>query len=198
MKSSYRSFNACSSKLGFLFGHRTIFPAVLLAVCLGLVRPASAQVVPSGDMGGFTLVAGGTASGYDIQYGHQKLAGMAAVVDVDTRRRFGFEGEARWLLYHQHNDVHVTDWLAGGRYHFSRGKFQYYGKGLVGVGQFQFPYNYAHGTYLVIAPGGGVDYRWRRKIGFRVADFEYQYWPQFTYGAMSTWGVSVGVQYHIF
>jgi hypothetical protein len=197
MKSSNRSGNVWVG-MGILLSRRTVFLAALVAVCLGLARLSSAQVVPSADMGGFTLVAGATASGYDIQYGQQKLLGVAAVVDVDTRRRFGFEGEARWLQYHQANDVHVTDWLAGPRYHFSRGKFQYYVKGLAGVGQFQFPYDYAHGTYLVIAPGGGVDYRWRRKVSFRLADFEYQYWPQFTYGAMTTFGVSAGVRYHIF
>jgi hypothetical protein len=197
MKSSNNSGNVCGGKLGILFS-RAVFPALLVAVCLVLARPAHAQVVPSADAGGFTLIAGGTASGYDIQYGHQKLLGVAAFVDADTRRRIGFEGEARWLQYHQSNDVHVTDWLAGPRFHLSKGKFQYYAKGLVGVGKFQFPFNYAHGTYLVIAPGGGVDYRWSRKVSFRLADFEYQYWPQFTYGAMSTYGVSVGVRYHIF
>ena len=32
--------------------------------------------------------------------------------------------------------------------------------------------------------GGGVDFRWTRSITLRVADFEYQDWPQFTYGNM--------------
>ena len=197
MKSSNRSGNVWVG-MGILFSRRSVLLAALVAACLGIVSPSSAQVVPSADMGGFTLVAGATASGFDIQYGQQKLAGVAAVVDVDTRRRFGFEGEARWLRYHQTNDVHVTDWLAGPRYHFSRGRFQYYVKGLVGVGQYQYPFDLGHDNDLVIAPGGGVDYRWRRRVSFRLADFEYQYWPQFHFGAMTTFGVSAGVRYHIF
>jgi hypothetical protein len=175
-----------------------LFPVLAVLVLLAGTRPVSAQVASSGDAGGFTLSAGATASGYEVQYGEQKLLGVAAIVDVDTRRRIGLEAEARWLLFHQTNDLHVTTWEAGPRYHFTHGKFQFYGKGLIGVGQFNFPYNYAKGTYLLIAPGGGVDYRWSRKVTFRLADVEYQYWPQFTYGAMTSVGVSVGVRYNIF
>jgi hypothetical protein len=198
MKNFYHSGPLRRGKLAIMFGGRAVFPAVLAAVCLAFVHPAAAQVVPSGDAGGFTLVAGGTASGYAVQYGQQKLLGVAAVVDVDTRRRIGIEGEARWLMYHETDGLHATTWSIGPRYHFSKGKLQFYSKGLIGIGDFTFPYNYAHGSYLVISPGGGVDYRWRHKVSFRLADFEYQYWPQFTYGAMSSYGLSAGVRYHIF
>lgn len=172
--------------------------SVLVAFGSGLARTASAQVVFTGDKGGYSITAGATASGYHIQYGQQNLIGIAGVVDVDTRRRFGLEAEGRWLVFNETNQLTATTWMAGPRYHHTWGKFQVYGKGLVGMGQFTFPYNYAHGDYLVIAPGGGVDYRWKRKISFRVADFEYQIWPQFTYGSMSSAGISAGVLYHIF
>jgi hypothetical protein len=32
----------------------------------------------------------------------------------------------------------------------------------------------------------------------RLADVEYQFWPQFTYGSMTSAGVSVGLRYNIF
>jgi hypothetical protein len=35
-------------------------------------------------------------------------------------------------------------------------------------------------------------------VSFRLADAEYQVWPQFTFGSMSSYGVSAGVLYHIF
>jgi hypothetical protein len=108
------------------------------------------------------------------------------------------EAEGRWLMFHETNQLHATTWLVGPRYHFTRGKFQFYGKGLVGEGQFTFPYDYAQGHYLVIAPGGGIDYRWKRHISLRIADMEYQIWPQFTFGSMRSYGVSAGVLYHIF
>jgi hypothetical protein len=198
MKSTDHFTGAAGRKPELRLARRAVFMAVLLFACLGLARNASAQVVFAGDEGGLTLTAGATASGYEVQYGEQKLLGIAAVVDVDTRRRFGLEAEGRWLMFHETNQLHATTWMAGPRYHFTRGKFQYYGKGLVGVGQFYFPYNLAQGNYLVIAPGGGVDYRWTRRVSFRLADVEYQFWPQFTFGSMSSYGVSAGVRYHIF
>jgi hypothetical protein len=198
MKSFCHSGKVSGGKLGIQHCGRTVLFAVLAVVGMGTARIAAAQVVPSADAGGFTLAAGGTASGYEVQYGEQKLLGVSAVVDADTRRRFGIEAEARWLILHETDGLHATTWSIGPRYHFSKGKFQFYVKGLVGFGDFTFPYDYAHGRYLVISPGGGVDYRWRRKVSFRLADFEYQYWPQFTYGAMSSYGVSAGFRYHIF
>jgi hypothetical protein len=198
MKSTYQFTETAGRKPESQLGRHAVFMAVLLSAFLGLARNASAQVVFSGDKGGITLAAGATASGYEVQYGQQKLLGVAGVVDVDTRRRFGLEAEGRWLMFHETNQLHATTWMAGPRYHFTSGKFQFYGKGLVGMGQFYFPYNYAQGNYLVIAPGGGVDYRWKRRISFRLADVEYQIWPQFTFGSMTSYGVSAGVRYHIF
>jgi hypothetical protein len=198
MKSSNQFGKVSREKLGMLEMRHALFMAALLVLGLCLARTASGQVVYTGDKGGYALSAGVTASGYQVQYGQEKLGGIAGVVDLDTRRRIGIEAEGRWLMFNSPDQTQVKTWMGGARYHFSRGKFQIYGKGLIGIGQFTFPYNYAQGNYLVIAPGAGVDYRWTHKISFRLADFEYQIWPQFTYGSMDSPGVSVGVQYHIF
>jgi hypothetical protein len=197
MNSSNHSCKVAREKLSVLRS-RAILLIALLGIYLGMARTASAQVVFHGDKGGFVFTAGATASGYEVQYGQQKLLGVAAVVDVDSHRRLGLEGEGRWLLFNGANQVQATTYMGGPRYRVDFGKFQVYGKGLVGVSQFTFPYNLAQGNYLVIAPGGGVDYHWKRKISFRLADFEYQIWPQFTYGTMSSAGISAGVLYHIF
>jgi hypothetical protein len=198
MKSSYQSGKSARKKLVKLaLGRHAILMAVLLAVFLGMARTASAQVVYSGDKGGFAVSAGAAASGFQVQYGQQKLLGFSGVVDIDTRRRFGLEGEGRWLMFHNPNQIQSKTYMGGVRYHYAFGKYQVYGKGLVGVGQFTFPYKYAQGNYLVIAPGAGVDYRWTRRISFRV-NVEYQFWPQFTFGSMGAIGGDVGIQYHIF
>jgi hypothetical protein len=171
---------------------------LLLAICFGLARPALAQVIPEGDEGGLKIWAGGTASGYDLQYGERKMLGIAAFADVSTNRRFGVEGEARWLVFNQTANVKTTTYMIGPTYHRDFGRFQPYVKGLVGFGDFNFPYNLAHGSYLVIAPGGGVDYRISRRIRIRAADFEYQIWPEFTYGSMSSYGISTGLRIRVF
>src|ERR1700679_3348465 len=111
-------------------GHPLVLLAPLLQTVLTMARSAPAQVVNAGDQGGVTLTAGATASGYQVQYGEQKLLGVAGVVDLDTRRRFGLEVEGRWLMFHETNQLHATTYLAGPRYHFSHAKFQYYAKAL--------------------------------------------------------------------
>lgn len=198
-----------SGKMGLRPGCKAILPAILLAVFLTMARPASAQAVPSADAGGLTLSAGGTASGYYLQYGEVKMLGATGFVDLGSRRRLGIEGEARWLIFHltnnnATNDIHATTYAIGPRYtlHFI-GKFQPYAKALLGVGQFNFPYNDGHDNTLVVAPGGGVDYHINRRIRLRLADIEYQYWPQFAYSksstsAMSSFGVSSGIRVRIF
>ena len=178
---------------------RTLRPGALVVLVLGLAAalPARAQIVPTADAGGANISAGVMGSGFYLKYGERKMLGIAAFVDVDTRRRLGFEAEGRWLRFHQTADVNAATYLVGGRYHYDINRFQLYGKGLVGVGQFNFPYGLAHGNYLVIAPGAGVDYVLTRRIFWRV-DAEYQDWPQFTFGAMSSYGVSTGIRFRVF
>jgi hypothetical protein len=174
------------------------FPIVLLAAFLGLTYAAHAQVVPAGERGGLSLSAGGTASGYSLGYGDQKLLGTSAFVDVDGRQHLGVEGEARWLNFYKTNDEHASTYMIGPRYSMYFGRFQPYVKGLVGDGQFTFPYILAHDNVLVVAPGGGVDFRLTRRIRLRAVDFEYQIWPKFYYGLMSSYGVSTGIRIKIF
>jgi hypothetical protein len=186
-------------------GIRSIFPvsgtALLLTACLSVLAPASAQVVPAATAGGFTVSAGAAASGFYLQYGGRKVLGISGFVDADTKRGLGIEAEGRWLEFHQTANVHAETYLVGPRYHMNFGKFQPYAKGLVGVGDFNFPYNYGHGSYLVISPGAGVDYRLNRRLHWR-AEAEYQLWPQFNYGAantsMTSLGVSTGIRVRIF
>ena len=171
---------------------------VLTVFAFSVGRQACAQAVESGDAPHYLVWGGAGASGYTLQYGDRKNLGITGWVDADTVHRFGVEAEGRWLEYHQIANVHVETYLGGGRYHFDVGRFQPYAKGLVGVGEFTFPYNYATGGYLVIAPGAGLDYRLSHRWSVRAVDFEYQYWPQFTYGAMTSVGITTGLRYRIF
>jgi hypothetical protein len=162
-------------------------------------RVAQAQVQAPGDQGGLILSAGAMGSGYTIQYGQRKMAGITAFVDADTKRRLGIEAEGRWLEYFQTANVHVETYSIGGRYHFDAGRrFEPYAKGLVGFGDFNFPYNYASGRYLVVTAGGGLDFHWTPRVTIRAVDFEYQDWPQFTFGNMNSFGVNAGFRVRFF
>jgi hypothetical protein len=173
-----------------------LLPLLLLAVCL--VPSTQAQTVQAANQGGLPLSAGGTVSGYQLGYGQIKILGGTAFVDADTLHHFGVEGEFRMLTFHlkanQNVDENAKTYLAGPRYSRHYGRFQPYVKGLVGIGQFNYPYNYAKETDLVVAGGGGVDYRLTNRIRWRAADFEYQMWPQFTFGRMSSYGLSSGIR----
>ncbi len=162
-------------------------------------RSARAQVAEAADAGGVVVTVGGLASYYSVSYGSRQLAGFGAFVDAEPKGRPGVEAEYRNLLWQQTADVHLSTWLIGPRYGFHDfHRFQPYVKVLVGNGEFSFPYGYAHGSYFVLAPGGGVDYHFNRRISFRVADFEYQDWPQFTFGNMSSFGVSSGIRIRVY
>lgn len=204
MKSFHR-FNPSRSSAFRLLSCRGAFLSVLLvAVCLGLGRPAYAQAVPSAYEDAIRFSAGGTASGYHLGYGEVNLLGASAFVDFEGMHHFGVEGEARWLAFHLSDkngpeaDEHTSTYLAGPRYSRYYGKFQPYAKVLVGLGHFTYPYHYAKENDFVVAPGGGFDFRLTRRIRFRAVDFEYQAWPQFNYGLMSSYGVSSGIRIKIF
>jgi len=170
-----------------------------LALFLALGPGARAQVTAAGDKGGLAISVGALGSGEYLQYGGRKMIGLTAFVDADTRRRIGVEAEARWLEWHQSADVHAETYSIGPRYHFDfKTRFQPYVKGLIGEGNFTFPYNLASGHYLVLTAGGGLDYQLNRRIHIRAADFEYQDWPQFTYGNMTAASVSAGLRVRVF
>jgi hypothetical protein len=172
--------------------------ALLLAGGLLLGSAAFSQVVPAREPGGFSVFAGGAVSAFTLQYGRRKMLGVSAVVDVDSNGALGLQGEARWLIFNQTAQVNATTWLAGPRYRRRVGRIEIYAKGLAGVGQFNFPYNDAYGRYLVIAPGGGADLTLSNRLRLRLADCEYQFWPQFTFGAMTSYGLSAGLRLRIF
>jgi hypothetical protein len=188
-----------SGQLDIRWRRNAVLSLVLLALSVAVAKPALGQVKESAEVGGVMLSAGGTFSGYYVGYGQRTLLGPAAFVDVTTRGPLGMEAEARWLNLNETAGVHDQTYLAGPRIAIKDlGRFRPYAKVLFGVGQFTFPYNYAHGSYFVVAPGAGCDFRINHRIYLRLVDFEYQDWPQFTYGALPSYGISSGIRIRLF
>jgi hypothetical protein len=144
------------------------------------------------------LSAGATGSSVYLQYGERKMIGLTGYVDLDARRRLGIEAEGRWIEFHQFANVHAETYSIGARYHRTYGRYQPYVKGLIGFGDFNFPYSLATGRYLVATAGGGLDLLLTDRIQIRAVDAEYQDWPQFTFGNMTMFAVSSGLRVHIF
>jgi hypothetical protein len=196
MKRSHPSSSEFCATARFL--RRAALSAALAILCFAGSVAASAQVVPAGFQDRIKLSVGGTASEYYLQYGQTRLLGVTAFSDFDAWRHFGIEGEARFLEFDQPKNVHAETYLAGPRYKIYLGKFQVYGKGLIGFGQFHYPYGYGRDNDFVVAPGGGIDYHISPRVHLRLADFEYQYWPEFHYGPMSSFGISAGLRVKVF
>jgi opacity protein-like surface antigen len=87
------------------------------------------------------------------------------------------EAEARFLRFNSFYGETEDNYLAGPRYTVRKfGKLEPYAKFLVGIGEIQYPFQIGSGTYLALAPGGGVTYRLSRRWAVR-GEYEYQFWP---------------------
>lgn len=175
---------------------------VLVALCLafGLLgsSAASAQVVPAGYQERIAIHAGGTASEAYLEFGQTRLLGATAFADIDIYRHYGIEGEARFLEFNQPKNIHAETYLGGPRARLNVGRFQVYAKGLIGLGVFHYTYGYGGDSDFVAAGGGGVDFHISPRVHLRLADAEYQYWPEFHYGPMSSFVLSAGLRIRVF
>jgi hypothetical protein len=183
----------------FEFPARLWFLLLAPALFFALGNAARAQVVPAGYQGSLKLSAGVMGSDDTLQYGSRRMYGAGFFVDAESTSHLGFEAEGRWIDFHQTAGVHAETYSAGVRYHFDLGpRWQPYAKGLVGLGNFTYPYNLGQDRDLVVTAGGGVDFHWKRRIYLRVADLEYQDWPEFHYGGMTSLNASAGIKVRIF
>lgn len=174
---------------------KIVLLAGFLAGCLG----AHAQVAPAAKGSPVSLYAGGQFSLFKPDYGTNWLSGVGAYVDFNLTPRFAVEGEARFLRFNQKLEVHEDNYLIGPKITFPHRRWGPYAKVLLGAGEINFPYSYAHGGYFDLALGGGVDYRPNRKWKLRVVDVEYQTWPGFLNSkGLTPWGLSFGASYRIF
>jgi opacity protein-like surface antigen len=158
-------------------GLRLICRMAALAAALVAAR---AQVVPSATGPGHSLWVGGAYSNINASFpyaGNQRLWGITGFADYNVKGHIGVEAETNFLRFNSFYGETEDNYLAGGRYLVERfGKFQPYGKFLVGLGKIQYPFSIGSGTYLALAPGGGLNYRLSRRFSLR-AEYEYQMWP---------------------
>lgn len=180
--------------------HRLGLGIFLLATVLTLMmgaKPVHAQAKATASGPGAFVSAGGGVSAFQADYGQRVIGGGMIFVDVHPTWRYGIEAEARFLNKHTDEGVKQTDYLVGPQVYLRSHAWRPYGKFLVGVGEMDFPFGYAHGNYLALAPGGGVDYVLSDRLIVRAIDFEYQSWPKFTYGSLHPYGLSAGISFRI-
>lgn len=172
----------------------SILTCLLLAMA-GLTGMAGAQASPTATGPGAYVVLGVGASAYHTEYGQRVLGGFQGWVDFKPIPRLSLEGEVRVLDRNEDLGAHASTYLLGPRFSRQRRGVEPYVKALAGSGHFVFPYHYATGNYFVVGGGGGVDVHVGDRLRVRLVDVEYQKWPRFSFGSMSSYGVSVGVSY---
>lgn len=179
MRSLLRSTRALVAAMGFL---------------LTTVATAGGQAVPTASGPGGYLSLGGGLSFFQADYGGQKLAGGFVYADSNPQWRVGLEGEARYLRLHNFEQVTETNYVGGLRVQLLHPRrYQPYVKFLAGMGRVTLPFGYAHGAFLDYVPGAGLDLAITPSVTLRAVDVEYQHWPRFTFGALSPYGVSMGL-----
>jgi len=171
-----------------------LFAVLALTFCAG----AYAQDLPAAKGPGSYLALGGTVSAFNSDYGQRDLGGASLYVDANIYKRIGIEAEARTLRFHSDDGMRQTTYLAGPRLSRDFRSLRVYTKVMAGRGTFEFPYGYARGSYFATAAGMGVDWRVKHsRLLVRIVDFEYQRWPQFTFGDLKPYGFSTGLSLRI-
>lgn len=168
------------------------------AVLFGAPEAAAQAVYTATGPGSFISV-GVAVSGFQQDYGTHYVGGETVFVDANLYRRIGIEAEVRRLNYRTIEDVKENTYLVGPRYTGLGHNLRPYAKFLIGRGTLDFPYHYAVGTYFVMAPAAGLDWHLgNSRFTVRVADFQYQIWPQFTYGELHPYGITSGISFDVF
>ncbi len=170
---------------------------LLLGALASGARVARAQALPTATGPGGFIAVGAMGSGFQVDYGKRWIGGGGVYADANLTWRYGLETEVRQLRYHQEAGVRESTYLIGPRVTLRPTGVMPYAKVLVGVGGFRYPYGYAKGNYLVIAPGAGIDYSLGDRLTLRLLDFEYQDWQNFTYGHLHPYGISFGVSVRV-
>jgi len=184
-----------------------VLTIALLALAANL-RPASAwsQASYAGRQDVRSIWAGGECSWFSASFPYQSgqhISGCGAFANVRFTYHLDVEGNARWLAFGGYAGTTERSLLIGPRYIVHRyGKFEPYGKFLIGQGEIQYPYGIGSGSYFALAPGDGVNYRASRRLTVR-AEYEYQFWldsPGFglkPQHALHPNGINVGVAYRL-
>jgi opacity protein-like surface antigen len=153
-------------------------PMMLFAALVHV--PLRAQAAPAAYRTPHLLWVGAEYSDMSASFPYQssqRLEGVGVFADFKLNGRVGLEGDARFLHFGGFEDSTESSYLAGPKaYFFTRGRFQPYGKLLVGVGKIHYPFEIGDSSYFALAPGAGSGYRLSRHWMLR-AEYEYQIWP---------------------
>jgi hypothetical protein len=197
---------------------KLLVPPILTVSLLFAAGPAFSQTTaPYQAKGGIPIVIGGGPSAFNPDWGHGIMYGGSVWVDWYPRNLphslsgLGVEVEARDISLDRHPEPNQPprsgqantkeDTVGGGPIYTWRHfrNFHPYLKGIFSQGSIDFispSPTYSHDTRLVMAGGGGFEYRVYRPIWVR-ADYEYQSWGKLfaNNDVLTPEGLTVGISY---
>lgn len=150
---------------------------------LSLASVAHSQALPTAVAKG-QLQVGFDWSYAKPDYGEKAIQGAGAYADFNFLPHIGAEAEYHYISLITPTDLGENSLLVGPRFVLPHGRFDFYAKGLIGIGDIVIqevadnPEGGA-GRYTAIALGGGIDVAVSKHIIAR-GDFEYQHWNYLT------------------
>ncbi|MGO8758733.1 MAG: outer membrane beta-barrel protein [Terracidiphilus sp.] len=191
---------------------RLFVPLILAVSLLTAAAPAFSQVAAAYSVPAAPWSVGIGPSSYDVDWGHGRMIGGTVWADwypqaIETFthvRGLGVEMEARDISLDQNlpTQKNMRQDTAGGglifNWHLTK-RFHPYFKGLLEDGSVDFypTPKYSHDTRLLVASGGGIEYRFLGPFKVR-ADYEYQYWIGPLIGnTLNPQGFTLGIAYDL-
>ena len=131
-------------------------------------------------------------------YTPQTLYGFSLYADLNLTRNLGAEVSIHQINLGGNRYFGENSYVLGPRYIFHYKRFNPYAKALLGYGVFQdnFPdHKHTSDAYFSYGIGGGVDYHLTDRVNLRLADVEFQKWPNFPPTGLSPVVYTFGAAY---
>ena len=167
---------------------------LLLAFFLGGASQAFAQASPTASRVGDAQIGIGYSSAKP-DYVQTTFQGVAAYADFDFKVHLGVEAEFHQVGSTAGDQMYERTYEIGARYFRTYGPLVPFVKGMVGRGDFNYPYSEANLAYNLFAGGAGADFKVGPYLRVR-AEYEYQKWSSFPNGGLNPQLVTIGVAYH--
>ncbi len=153
-----------------------------------------AQAIPTASrVGDLQLGVGYSSAKPD--YSQQTFTGLAAYADFDFLPYLGVEAEFHKVDTPASDQSYQMTGEVGARAFHAFGRVVPYAKGMIGRGNFNYPYSLTDLNYTLYAGGAGADFKVAERLRLR-AEYEVQSWSSFPNGGLTPKLLTFGIAYH--
>jgi hypothetical protein len=128
-------------------------------------------------------------------YFPQNFQGGGIYGDFDFRPHLGVEAELHQVYSTNGDRSYERTYDIGGRYFRTYGPLVPYVKGMIGRGDFNYPFGQTNLGYTMYTAGAGADFKFGPYLRAR-GEYEFQKWAGFTNGTLTPQLITIGIAYH--